>query len=110
MTAAMAGKPSPASNGTATAAGVPKPAEPSIKVPNSHAMIMTCTRRSAEMPVKPSRIVCSPPLSCSVLRSAMAPKMMKISVAAMTTPLTEAATTPPIGTCQTNNASDVQTA
>lgn len=40
-TAAMAGNPSPASNGTHTAAGVPKPAEPSMNDPKSHAMMIT---------------------------------------------------------------------
>ena len=34
-TAAIAGKPSPTISGTATAAGVPNPAEPSMNEPNS---------------------------------------------------------------------------
>ena len=41
MTAPMAGNPSPTSRGTAMAAGVPKPAEPSMKEPNSQAIITT---------------------------------------------------------------------
>jgi len=40
ITAAMAGKPMATSIGAATAAGVPKPAEPSMKEPNRKAMIM----------------------------------------------------------------------
>ena len=56
MTAAIAGKPRPTRSGTATAAGVPNPAEPSMNAPNNHAMMMTCTRRSPEMFVNPRRI------------------------------------------------------
>ena len=41
ITAASAGNLSPTSSGTATAAGVPKPAEPSIKEPNNQAMMIT---------------------------------------------------------------------
>ena len=40
-TAASAGKPKATKSGTHTAAGVPKPAEPSMNEPNSHAMMMT---------------------------------------------------------------------
>ncbi len=40
-TAAIAGKPNPTINGTATAAGVPNPAEPSINEPNNQATIIT---------------------------------------------------------------------
>jgi hypothetical protein len=56
MTAAMAGKPSASSSGAATAAGVPKPDAPSMKEPNSQAMITAWTRRSGLMRVKPARI------------------------------------------------------
>ena len=76
ITAASAGKPNPTSSGTATAAGVPKPAAPSMKEPNSQAMTITCTRRSGEMPVKPARIAARPPLSRRVFSSRMAPKTM----------------------------------
>ena len=76
MTAAMPGNPSPTSSGTATAAGVPNPAEPSMNEPNSQATMITCTRRSGVMFVKPCRIVLSAPLSCRVFSKRMAPKMM----------------------------------
>ena len=76
VTAAMPGKPSPTRSGTATAAGVPKPADPSMNAPKSQAMMITCTRRSGVMSVKPCRIVRIAPLSCSVFSSRMAPKMM----------------------------------
>ena len=49
VTAAIPGKPNPTSNGTATAAGVPNPADPSMNEPNNQAMMMTCTRRSGVM-------------------------------------------------------------
>ena len=52
-TAARAGKPRPRSRGAQMAAGVPKPAEPSIKAPNKKAMMMVWTRRSGEMVVNP---------------------------------------------------------
>ena len=103
-TAAMAGKPSPTIKGTATAAGVPKPAEPSINEPNSQAMMMTCTRRSVLISAKPSRMACIAPLCRRVLSSRMAPKMMKISVAAMISPLTLAARIRVSGTRQTSQA------
>ena len=60
--------PSPTSNGTATAAGVPNPAEPSMNAPKSHAITMTCTRRSGVMLVKPFRIVLRAPLSLRVFK------------------------------------------
>lgn len=47
--AARGGKPSATSSGPATAAGVPKPAAPSINDPNSQATINACTRASGEM-------------------------------------------------------------
>ena len=40
ITAAIAGKPNPTNRGTATAAGVPNPAEPSMKDPNNQAIMM----------------------------------------------------------------------
>ena len=41
VTAAIPGKPSPTSSGTATAAGVPNPDAPSINEPNSQAIMIT---------------------------------------------------------------------
>ena len=76
MTAAMPGNPRPTSRGTATAAGVPKPAEPSMNDPNSHATMITCTRRSRLTSVKPRRMTVMAPLARSVFSSRMAPKMM----------------------------------
>ena len=75
-TAAIAGNPSPTINGTATAAGVPKPAEPSMNEPNSQAITITCTRRSGLTSVNPRRIVRRAPDSFSVFSSRIAPKMM----------------------------------
>ena len=40
------GKPRPSSSGAASAAGVPKPAAPSMKAANMKPMMMVCTRRS----------------------------------------------------------------
>ena len=76
VTAARPGNPSPTSSGTATAAGVPNPAAPSMNEPNSQATMMTWTRRSRVMFVKPCRMVRSAPLSWRVFKSRMAPKMM----------------------------------
>ena len=49
ITAPAAGKPMATMRGAATAAGVPNPAAPSMKDPNSQAMMTTCTRRSSLM-------------------------------------------------------------
>ena len=76
ITAAMPGNPRPTSNGTATAAGVPNPADPSMNEPKSQAMMITCTRRSGVMLVNPRRIARRAPLWWSVFRSRIAPKMM----------------------------------
>ncbi len=108
-TAAIAGKPSPTISGTVTAAGVPNPAAPSINAPNSQAMMMTCTRRSAEMLVKPLRMTASAPLCLSVFSSRIAPKMMNSSRSVSESPLIDAAATCTPGTCQTNRASPAAT-
>ena len=110
VTAAIAGNPRPTSSGTATAAGVPNPAAPSMNEPNNQAMMITCTRRSGEMLVKPARMVRSPPLSCNVFSSTIAPKIMNIRDAATTIPFSVAAATTRPGTCQTSSASAAQTA
>ena len=75
-----------------------------MKEPNSQAMMMTCTLRSGLMLENPSRIACIAPLWRKVLSNKMAPKMMKISVAATISPLTLAARILLNGTCQTNQA------
>ena len=104
-TAAIAGNPSPAKSGTQTAAGVPNPAAPSMNEPKSQATTIVWTRRSGEMPSKPARIACRPPLSRKVSRRRIAPKMIKRIVAVMTSPLTEAATTWIAGVLQMPSAS-----
>ncbi len=104
MTAAMPGKPRPTRSGTATAAGVPKPAAPSMKDPNSQAMMITWMRRSEVMSVRPWRMVRSAPLSCRVFRRRMAPKMMKRRVAATMRPFRVAAVTLRTETFQTQRA------
>ncbi len=76
MTAAMAGKPSASSSGATTAAGVPKPDAPSMKLPNSQPMMIACTRRSGLMLVKPARMVDMAPLLVSVSSSSSAPNTM----------------------------------
>ena len=91
MTAASAGNPSARSSGPATAAGVPKPAAPSIKDPNNQATMMTCTRRSREMSMNPRRIVATAPLSRKVNNKIIAPKMIHSSVKAITIPRSDAA-------------------
>ena len=77
--------------------------------PNSQAMMMTCTRRSGVMSVKPCRMVFRAPPSCSVFSSRMAPKMMYRTVSATTRPLIDAATTCTAGTCHTTSASTMAT-
>ncbi len=75
-TAAMAGKPMATSRGAAIAAGVPKPEAPSMKQPNSQAMMMAWMRRSGLMVVKPARMAVMPPECFKVFSSRMAPKMI----------------------------------
>ena len=103
-TAAMAGKPIATNRGAATAAGVPKPEAPSIIEPNSQAMMIAWMRRSGERSVKPRRMARMAPLSCTVCRTRMAPKMMKSSVSAVTRPLTVAPATVPRSWPQTVSA------
>ena len=93
MTAAMAGNPSATSSGATIAAGVPKPDAPSMNEPNSHAMMIICTRRSGLISAKPERMVCTAPLYFSVLSSRIAPKMIQSTAMVISTPCTvEAAT------------------
>ncbi len=77
MTAAAAGNPIATIRGAATAAGVPKPAAPSMKAPKSQAMMTSWTRRSSESDRKLARITETPPDSSSVFRSSSAPKMIQ---------------------------------
>ena len=93
MTAAIAGKPRATSRGTATAAGVPNPAAPSMKEPNNQAMMITWILRSGVMSVKACRMVLIAELSSNVFSSRIAPKTMYRSDAATIRPLAEAAAT-----------------
>ena len=49
ITAARAGNPRDSNKGAASAAGVPNPADPLINPPKSQALMMACTRLSAEI-------------------------------------------------------------
>ncbi len=64
------------SSGAAMAAGVPKPEAPSMKQPNSQAMMMAWMRRSGLMVVKPARMAVIPPECLRVFSSRIAPKMI----------------------------------
>jgi len=85
-TAASAGKPIATRSGAAIAAGVPKPEAPSMKQPNSHAMMMAWMRRSGLMVAKPARIAVIPPEYFSVFSSRMAPKMIHSTPIVITRP------------------------
>jgi hypothetical protein len=87
ITAAKAGKPKDSNNGATSAAGVPKPADPSINAPNSHATIIVWILRSCDIEAKPRLIVPSAPLSLSVNNKVSAPKTINIIFIAITTPL-----------------------
>ncbi len=85
-TAAIAGKPTATSSGAAIAAGVPKPEAPSMKQPNSQAMMMAWMRRSGLMVVKPARMAVMPPECFSVFSSRIAPKMIHNRPSVITRP------------------------
>jgi hypothetical protein len=104
MTAASAGKPSDKRSGAAKAAGVPKPAAPSIKPPKNQAIIITCILRSGLIFVNPSLITASAPLSRSVKRSARAPNTISNISNVMTRPFSEEAKIKLQGVCQINIA------
>ena len=87
-TAAIAGKPRASKSGATTAAGVPKPAAPSMKEPKSQAMMMTCTRRSGEIAMNPERIVSIAPDRVTVASSRSAPKTIHSSPIATRRPWT----------------------
>jgi len=61
------------------AAGVPKPDAPSMKQPNSQAMMIAWMRRSGLMVLNPARMAVMPPECLRVLSSRMAPKMIHSS-------------------------------
>ncbi|MNC18528.1 hypothetical protein D3C75_664300 [compost metagenome] len=93
ITAASAGKPMATSSGAAMAAGVPKPEAPSMKQPNSQAMMIAWMRRSGLMVAKPARIAVMPPECLRVLSSRMAPKMIHSTPMVMIRPCTVEAST-----------------
>jgi hypothetical protein len=76
ITAAAAGNPRATRSGPATAAGVPKPAAPSMNDPNNHARMTTWTRRSSDISWKLLRMALTPPECSSVFKRSSAPKMM----------------------------------
>lgn len=74
--AAKGGNPNPTNNGPAKAAGVTKPAAPSIKPPNIEQIIMACTHLSVVIPLNPLLIVAMTPESLMVFKIKIAPKMI----------------------------------
>lgn len=92
-TAAIGESPIATRSGAVIAAGVPKPATPSRKAPNSQAMITTCTRGSGVMRMKPARMTSIAPLAVSVLSRRIAPKTIQRMDAAIHKPSKTAATT-----------------
>ena len=105
ITAARAGKPNERSRGAARAAGVPKPADPSIKLPKNHAMMIACILRSAEMAVNPTLMAARAPLSLRVNSKARAPNTISRICMAIPTPFTLAARIQFMGVFQTKTAS-----
>lgn len=81
------------SSGAAMAAGVPKPEAPSMKQPNSQAMMMAWMRRSGLMVAKPARIAVMPPECLRVFSSRIAPKMIHSTPTVMIRPCTVEAST-----------------
>jgi hypothetical protein len=104
ITAARAGNPRDSSRGAARAAGVPNPAAPSMNPPNNQAMMMACTRRSAEMFIKPLLMASMAPLSRKVKSTRRAPNTMLRILKAITRPFTVAAATQFRGVFQTHRA------
>ncbi len=109
ITAAIAGKPSASSSGATTAAGVPKPDAPSMKLPNSQPMMIAWTRRSGLMLVKPARMVDIAPLLVRVSSRSRAPKTMYSSVPAMSSPWMLEASTAVMLISQTSRATSTTT-
>ena len=93
ITEVAAGKPSATRRGAATAAGVPKPAAPSMKDPKSQATITIWTRRSSLTAWKERLMAATPPERSSVCNSRIAPKMMNSRSKVIKSPSIEAAAT-----------------
>src|SRR5699024_7887600 len=104
ITAAIAGKPIASNSGATTAAGVPKPEAPSMKLPKSQPMMMACTRLSEEIWSKPALMRFIAPDTVTVDKRSRAPKTIYRSVAATTTPSTVAAARAVGVICQVSQA------
>ena len=104
ITAPAAGKPMATMRGAATAAGVPKPAAPSMKEPKSQAMITTWTLRSSLIPWKLRRMAATPPERSRVFKSRIAPKMIKRRSKVRNNPWTVEAATSAAGMLHTPRA------
>ena len=61
------------------AAGVPKPAAPSIKAPNNQAIMTTCTLRSELILVNPLRMTSTAPECLRVFNNKIAPYDIKLT-------------------------------
>ena len=77
MAAAIGGKPRPMRSGAAMAAGVPKPAAPSMKALNAKPMMTSWMRASSVMPLNMPSMRRMAPASFSMFMRRMAPKMMR---------------------------------
>ena len=76
MAAAKGGKPTLISRGAARAAGVPKPAAPSMKAPNTQPMMIARIRASLVTPLNMPLMADMAPERFRVFIIRMAPKMM----------------------------------
>lgn len=97
--AASAGNPSETSNGAASAAGVPNPAAPSMKLPNIHAIIIACILLSVDMFDNILFIVMIAPLFWIMLSKSNAPNIMNIMSSAITAPFIDDASIVVLLTC-----------
>ena len=77
IAAAIGGKPKPMSSGAAIAAGVPKPAAPSMKALNAKPTMTSWMRASSVMPLNMPWMRCMAPALSSMFISRIAPKMMR---------------------------------
>jgi hypothetical protein len=75
--AVRGGKPIPTISGVTSAAGVPYPADPSIKAPKSQAIIMAWILRSGDILEKPAFITGISPVFSSILSRSIAPNIIK---------------------------------
>ena len=90
-TAASGGKPSPTRSGPTTAAGVPKPAAPSMNDPIRKTSNTTWTRRSSLTAANPPLMASNAPVCFRVYNSRIAPKTIQRIWVAVMKPLMVAA-------------------